>query len=123
MFNAVEANDYLIRLKFRSDERHRVGKTTIADEDDGSAYPERREKYSTHRFLEQDPTIINFKKNTRFRETGKLQCDVCSFDFKDMYGEIGECLVEAHLTIPVAEMHGERNAKVSEIALVCSSCH
>ena len=33
-FNAVEAKVYLSRLKFQVNDRRRVGKTTIADEDD-----------------------------------------------------------------------------------------
>ena len=42
--------------------------------------------------------------------------------FSDTYGELGEGFIEAHHTVPVSELKGERN-KVEEIELVCSNCH
>ena len=76
-----------------------------------------------HRKFERNSKIVKSKKDTRLKNTGKLQCDVCSFDFRDVYGEIGENFIEAYHTVPIAEMRGERKTKVSEIALVCSNCH
>ena len=95
----------------------------IAVEVDESAYPEGSELYKEHRILERDSQIAISTKVKRLKKTGKLQCDVCSFDFKEMYGEIGEGFIEAHHTVPVAELGGKRKTKESELALVCSNCH
>lgn len=122
-FNAVEAKNYLTRLKFQVSDRRENRKIKIAAEDEESAYPEGRERYKKHRSLERDSRIVKSKKIKRLKKTGKLQCDVCSFDFKEMYGEIGEGFIEAHHSVPVAELGGKRKTRESELALVCSNCH
>ena len=122
-FNAVEAKNYLTRLKFQVSDRRENRKIKIAAEDEESAYPEGRERYKKHRSLECDSRIVKSKKIKRLKKTGKLQCDVCSFDFKEMYGEIGEGFIEAHHSVPVAELGGKRKTRESELALVCSNCH
>ena len=126
-FNAVEAKNYLAREKFRQEfqviDRREASKITIATEADESAYPEGKERYSQHRSYERDPKLAKRVKWNRIISTGKLQCDVCSFDFSEMYGELGEGFIEAHHTVPVANLCGKRKTKLSEIALVCSNCH
>ena len=126
-FNAVEAKNYLAREKFRQEfqviDRREVGNITIATEDDESAYPEGKERYRQHRSYERDPNLARKAKTNRINSTGKLQCDVCSFDFSVRYGELGEGFIEAHHTVPVANLCGKRKTKLSEIALVCSNCH
>ena len=126
-FNAVEAKKYLARKKFRQEfqiiDRREVGKITIITEDDESTYPEGKERYSQHRSYERDPNLAKKAKTNRLESTGKLQCDVCSFDFSVTYGELGQGYIEAHHTVPVANLCGKRKTKLSEIALVCSNCH
>ena len=64
-FDAVEAKVYLSRLKFQVNDRRGVGKTTIADEDDESAYPEGRVQYRMHREFERNSKIVKSKKEVR----------------------------------------------------------
>lgn len=126
-FNAVEAKNYLAREKFHQEfqvvDRREVGKITIATEDDESAYPEGKGRYRQHRSYERDPNFAKKAKRNRINSRGKLQCDVCSFDFSVKYGELGKGFIEAHHTVPVANLSGKRKTKLSEIALVCSNCH
>ena len=126
-FNAVQAKNYLARKKFRQEfqiiDRRITGKITIVSEDDESAYPEGKERYSQHRSYERDPKLAKKAKTTRLESTGELQCDVCSFNFSVTYGELGQGYIEAHHTVPVANLCGKRKTKLSEIALVCSNCH
>ena len=126
-FNAVEAKNYLAREKYRQEfqviDRREVGKIKIAKEDDESAYPEGKGQYRQHRSYERDPNLAKKAKTSRINSTGKLQCEVCSFDFSVKYGELGEGFIEAHHTVPVAKLRGKRKTKLSEIALVCSNCH
>ena len=50
-------------------------------------------------------------------------CEVCGFDFKERYGDIGEGYIEGHHTKPVSEMSEIEQTMVEYIALVCSNCH
>lgn len=95
----------------------------VVDEDDESAFPEGRESFQTHRYLERDGKIPSKAKAKRLAETGKLECEVCKMDFHCFYGKFGYGFIEAHHTVPVSMLNGVMNTKVSDLALVCSNCH
>lgn len=122
-FNAVEARAYFLRRGYQVIDRRKEAEETIADEDDESAFPEGSERFGWHRRLERDAKIASKAKAKRLLETGKLECDVCSMDFAQRYGERGEGFIEAHHTKPVASLNGKDKTNVRDIALVCSNCH
>jgi predicted HNH restriction endonuclease len=95
----------------------------VLEEDDESRYPEGRESFKKHRRLERDGELPMRAKRDRLAAVGHLSCDVCRFNFSNVYGALGEGFIEAHHTVPIAEMAGERKTKLSELALVCSNCH
>jgi len=95
----------------------------IAVEDDESASPEGAVKYRMHRHLERDVNIVRRAKLKRLSETGKLECEACSFDFAATYGHQGAGFIEAHHKIPVSQLNGKTKTKMSDLALVCSNCH
>ena len=49
-----------------------------------------------HRSRERNKTIIKKKKDKVLKETGKLQCEGCGFDFSETYGEHGRGFIECH---------------------------
>lgn len=123
-FNAVEAKNYFIRNKYKIIVQHQKDiKVNVIDEDEESSFPEGKEKYEIHRKLERDTNISKKAKKNRLSEPGDLRCDVCGFSFLKTYGELGAGYIEAHHTIPISKMSGQRKTKLSEIALVCSNCH
>ena len=95
----------------------------ILSEDDESSFPEGKKKYRQHRQLERDPKLAKKAKARRFAQTGKLECDVCEFDFFAIYGEIGHGFIEAHHKTPVSELDGVKKTKIRDLALVCANCH
>lgn len=95
----------------------------IATEDDESSFPEGSVRYSWHRHLERDGALTKRVKANRLRDTGKLECDVCAFDFADTYGETGVGFIEAHHRTPVSTLDGTQATKEKDLALVCSNCH
>lgn len=95
----------------------------IVIEDDESAFPEGKEKYKQHRYLERDGKIARRAKAQRLATTGKLECEVCQFDFGVRYGEVGHGFIEAHHKTPVAQLGGAKKTKIEDLALVCPNCH
>lgn len=95
----------------------------ITTEDDESSFPEGRVRYCWHRHLERDGALAKRVKSKRLRDTGKLECDVCSFDFAAIYGETGEGFIEAHHRTPVSSLDGTQATREKDLALVCSNCH
>ena len=123
-FNAVETKDYFIRRGYRIlDRKTGFNESKIISEDEESNFPEGKEKFRKHRYLERDTSIIRKAKELRLDQVGELRCDVCKFSFSDIYGEQGAGFIEAHHTIPISEIGGKRKTKIEEIALVCSNCH
>ncbi|WP_338786271.1 HNH endonuclease [Metabacillus sp. FJAT-53654] len=97
-------------------------KTVDLTEDD-MGFEEGKKKLRQHIVRERNPQIIKLAKE-RFKEKhGKLFCEICTFDFYEYYGEIGEDFIEGHHTKPVSELQEGEKTKVEDIALVCSNCH
>jgi predicted HNH restriction endonuclease len=122
-FHAHQAVELLRKLGYSVIDRKTRTDKTVAVEDDESAFPEGRTKFSWHRKLERDATISRRAKQKRLSDVGKLACDVCKFDFARAYGDLGEGFIEAHHTIPVSKLDGKARTKVNDLALVCSNCH
>ncbi len=66
---------------------------------------------------ERDPQI-----RRAFLRGKKLKCEVCGFDFEEVYGKLGAGYIEVHHKKPVAE--GERVTDLdNDLAMLCSNCH
>lgn len=76
-----------------------------------------------HQFRERDRRIVQAKKRSVLKKTGKLACEVCSFDFAEVYGELGEEFIECHHTVPLHTLDVQRKTLIDELALVCANCH
>jgi 5-methylcytosine-specific restriction enzyme A len=78
--------------------------------------------YRMHRTRERDSSIIRKKKQQALKSTGGLACEVCSFDFAAVYGELGHGYAECHHTVPLSHS-GATKTRLSDLAIVCSNCH
>ena len=55
----------------------------------GSRVKERKVLYKFHKFRERDKKLVSRKKIQVKKQTGKLSCEVCNFDFEVTYGDLG----------------------------------
>jgi 5-methylcytosine-specific restriction protein A len=76
-----------------------------------------------HRSRERNRTIIKKKKDKVLKETGRLQCEGCGFDFSETYGKHGQGFIECHHLKPVSEIVSGEKTKLNDLSLVCSNCH
>jgi 5-methylcytosine-specific restriction protein A len=53
--------------------------------------------------------------------TGRLECEVCGFDFFETYGERGNGFAECHHKLALS--HGTRSTYLRDLAVVCANCH
>jgi len=125
----ANARRVLADAKGWGNERKVVWKVTpstrvrIIDEDYEAAYPEGTRSYAIHTKLERCPKVARAAKRRRLKDTGKLECEVCSFDFALEYGAMGEGFIEAHHRVPVSQLDGKKKTTIADLALVCSNCH
>lgn len=80
-------------------------------------------KFVTHLRRERDPKIIEAKKKQVLKETGRLKCEVCGFDFREKYGELGENFAEAHHKTPLSAVEDKIETTLDDLAILCSNCH
>lgn len=93
------------------------------EEDEQTQVKEGQVIYKLHKFRGRNPKINRNKKEKYFKENGKLDCEVCGFDFYKTYGEIGKGLIECHHKKPLYDFDGESFTTLDDLALVCSNCH
>ena len=61
------------------------------------------------------------KKRDVLRRTGRLEREVCAFDFEAIYGELGRGFAECHHKLPLSQ--GSRTTYLRDLAIVCANCH
>jgi 5-methylcytosine-specific restriction protein A len=76
-----------------------------------------------HRRRERNRSIVNKKKRETLERAGKLECEVCRFDFEQFYGPVGDGFIECHHVIPLSQLEPGSRTKLDDLALVCSNCH
>lgn len=76
-----------------------------------------------HTYRERNRMLVERRKEAALKETLKLACEVCGFDFLEAYGEHGRGFIECHHTKPLHALRPGDRTKVSDLALVCANCH
>ncbi|MFD7443299.1 HNH endonuclease [Streptomyces sp. NPDC059909] len=84
--------------------------------------PEGRLLLRRHMTRERNRGLRQKKIEAALRQEGSLACEVCSFDFEQVYGERGTGYIECHHVVPL-HVAGEGPTKLSELALICANCH
>ncbi|MFW1773998.1 HNH endonuclease [Acinetobacter genomosp. 33YU] len=80
-------------------------------------------KIRRHLVRERNLSIIKQKKQKILSDFGKLECEVCHFDFEKNYGEIGKEFCEVHHLIPLNQSDSIVKTNLEDLAIVCSNCH
>jgi 5-methylcytosine-specific restriction protein A len=71
---------------------------------------------------ERDPKLRKRKIQQVLRSRGKLDCEVCGFNFGTFYGPIGQDYIEVHHVTPLHVL-GKRETMLADLACLCSNCH
>jgi hypothetical protein len=109
-------------ISFASDFTDKKPQDDYSDGGD-TEFPEGRECEVKHKARERNRKLV-VQAKARFKSKhGKLFCEACNFNFKTVYGNVGDGFIEAHHTIPVSELEPGAKTRVSDLALVCSNCH
>lgn len=96
----------------------------LPDVDVDLSVTEGNRRLVAHLRLERNSKIVNAKKKSVLRKEGKLECEICGFDFVSTYGEaLGSGYCEVHHLRSLADTSGDRTTKLRDLAIVCSNCH
>lgn len=72
---------------------------------------------------ERNQKLVKLKKKQVLEQTGSLACEVCAFDFKLVYGELGAEFCEVHHLKKLADAEKQVETLLSDLAVICSNCH
>jgi Predicted restriction endonuclease len=119
----IDVNDFFDDIFALCSNRLKADELSVNVPDRRVEFPEGRLFEKLHKQKERNSKVIALAKRNMKQRLGKLVCQVCTFDFKERYGSIGEDFIEAHHTIPVHTLDNNAKTRVEDIALVCSNCH
>ena len=92
-------------------------------EEDKEEYKEGKILTKIHKIRERNKKIVKQKKEHVLKATGKLNCEVCGFNYEKFYGDIGSDFIECHHIKPIYELDSETKTTINDLALVCANCH
>lgn len=89
-----------------------------------SYFTEGARKLITHEVRERNQKVVKEAKRL-FQKShdGELFCEICGFNFKTVYGKIGDGFIEAHHVVGLSTTSGEHEIKPSDFIMVCPNCH
>lgn len=79
--------------------------------------------YKYHLSRERNPTLVKKKKEQALRNHGKLECELCSFNYEKVYGEVGLGFMECHHKKPLYTLVEKTTTTLNDLMLVCANCH
>lgn len=120
---AVKHSGVDVPSRFPTDEDPTRGRFQDEVIEEGLGYPEGARSYRLHRHVERSGALPGQAKARKLAQTGRLDCDVCGFNFSATYGELGADYMEAHHTVPVSSVPEPAITRIEDVALVCSNCH
>ncbi len=73
-------------------------------------------------------TVNSYERNSKARkeciEKYGYSCSVCDFNFKDIYGNLGENFIHVHHLIPLSKIKEEYKINpIKDLKPVCPNCH
>jgi 5-methylcytosine-specific restriction protein A len=89
---------------------------------EGESEMEGRYLLRWHAYRERNPALRRRKIASVVAAGEPLACEVCQFDFGEVYGDRGRGYIECHHVEPL-HIGGERARTTNDLALLCSNCH
>ncbi|GAA2224653.1 HNH endonuclease [Streptomyces indiaensis] len=105
-----------------SGELHRLAKQPDEVDEAGSTAIEGRLLVRRALTRERDPKLRALKIKQAQLDGGPLRCEVCTFDFAQTYGALGDGYIEVHHVTPL-HVSGARETDLADLACLCANCH
>ena len=78
------------------------------------------EEHLTH---ERSKVVSDAKRSDVLQKTGKLECEVCGFEFFKTYGVLGQSFCEVHHLNQLSSRQKNEPTQLNQLAILCSNCH
>jgi len=66
----------------------------------------------------------NIEAREKCIEYHGIKCNVCEFDFEQVYGELGKGYIHVHHIVPISEVNKKYEVDpIKDLIPVCPNCH
>ncbi|WP_370347723.1 HNH endonuclease [Catenulispora sp. MAP5-51] len=120
--DAMLATARAIREAIADPDERGLGGLADVDLDQDVAADEGQILVRRHLTRERDPRLRGNKVESVRRETGRVACQACGFDFARIYGDRDADFIECHHVVPL-HVGGPRRTRLSDLVLLCANCH
>ncbi|SFK88614.1 HNH endonuclease [Loktanella salsilacus] len=95
------------------------------DQEEEASFPEGRLVERLHRFRERNRKVVEEAKRLFIETNGVLFCEACSLEPEKHFGssKMRNRIIEAHHDVPLSDYKHEGKTKVSDLRMVCPTCH
>jgi len=95
----------------------------IVEDEEEEFFSEGKKIARTHRSRERSKSLRD-KKIAEYKEMNndRCPCEVCGEDYSEIFG-FENTLIDAHHLIPLSESSENRKTELSDLAMVCPTCH
>ncbi|WP_379543867.1 HNH endonuclease [Psychrobacter sp. R86515] len=83
-----------------------------------SEYEEGERKLREVSYFARNPQLVKAAKDIY-----GYTCQACTFNFEDVYGELGKHYIECHHLNPLSERETSYRSSIDDVCVLCSNCH
>jgi len=83
------------------------------------AATEGRRRLVLHLQRERNQTVVRNKK----KQAASLDCEICGFSFRRVYGRAASDYCEIHHLLPLSEVEHTTRTRMEDLAILCANCH
>lgn len=80
---------------------------------------EGRQRLILHLQRERNRSIVRKKKQS----ASSLDCEVCGFSFREVYGDSFRDYCEAHHLVALSDLERSTKTRIADLAILCANCH
>ncbi len=80
---------------------------------------EGRRRLVLHLQRERNQALVHKKKT----QAASLDCEVCGFSFRHIYGDIAGSYCEVHHLLPLSGVEETTQTRLDDLAILCANCH
>lgn len=126
VFNEFKGDRILLRTLSNNIKASIINKfdpLSVEDVDEEAVAKEGKRIQKLHFVKERNRFIVEKKKKSVLKQSGKLDCECCGFNFLKTYGDLAGDFIECHHIVPLSKMSIESKTELKDLALLCSNCH
>ena len=76
-----------------------------------------------HQQIERDPKLRAAKIRDFIERHGKMSCEICHFNFSEIYPFLTNDIIQVHHQTPLATLDERTRTSLNDLMLICANCH